>query len=437
MADKFGAGLRLLLVEDDPRTLSELRRILERHSALEVLSAATAPEALELASLSPPHLALLDIRLPGMDGLSLLGRLREGNPELLAAVMTGFREERTASESRDRGAVDFLEKPLDLPYLLAVLRQQSREYQLRRELRAAASRLQRVLDRSGDGFALESDSGAVLASNALGEEFRESAPMGESSRLERGGRTFEYSLGVESGEVLHHWRDVTDSLEAERGRAYRHMGRLLAHELMNPLTPMRLWLQEIRAQEEGAPGFEPTCRRGVDVVMGQVERLASLVRRFRALGHEGPMEAGPVDLRALFAEVRDSLDPMAREARVPLDVGAAEVGRVSGDAAGLYQVLFNLLKNAVEAQAGKPGGVCMGAREASEWIEVWVTDQAGGFPAGSGVPAFAPALSTKPGGTGLGLLICRDLLARMGSSLEVDNRPGDGATFRFRLPVAP
>jgi signal transduction histidine kinase len=436
MADKFGAGLSLLIVEDDARTLSELERILLRHSDLEILAAPTPPRAIELAAAKPPDLALLDIRLPGMDGLTLLDRLREDNRDLLAIVMTGFREEQTARESRDRGAVDFLEKPLDLPYLLAVLRQQSRETLLRREVKAALTRLQRVLDRSGDGFALEGSQGALLASNPLGLELFRNPERCEEGHTRWDGRVFQTLQTREGGEVLHHWRDVTDALEAERGRAYRHMARLLAHELMNPLTPMRLWLQDIEAQQEGDPEFEPFCRKGVSVVLSQVDRLSTLVARFRALGNEAPLEARPVDVVRQARSTVEALAPLARDLCVSVGVEAPPSLSALADGPSLDQVLFNLTRNAVEAQAGRKGAVLLEVLESNGGVEVRISDRAGGFPAGAEASLFTPYLTTKPGGTGLGLLICRELLARMGSALAVENRPGEGVTFSFRLPVA-
>jgi signal transduction histidine kinase len=435
MADKFGRGLALLIVEDDARTLGELERILLRHSDLEILAAPTPPRAIELAAARLPDLALLDIRLPGMDGLSLLDRLREGNPDLLAIVMTGFREEQTARESRDRGAVDFLEKPLDLPYLLAVLRQQSRERLLRREVKATLTRLQRVLDRSGDGFALEGPQGILLASNPLGLELFQNPDRCREELTRWGGRVFETLQTREGGEILHHWRDVTDALDAERGRAYGHMARLLAHELMNPLTPMRLWLQDIEAQKEGDPEFEPFCRKGVRVVLSQVDRLSTLVARFRSLGREAPLEAKWVDVARQARAVADSLAPLARDLSVTVEVRAPNSLNALADSPSLDQVLFNLTRNAVEALVGREGAVLLEVSAGDGVVEVRISDRAGGFPAGAEASLFTPYLTTKPGGTGLGLLICRELLTRMGSALSVENRPGDGVTFSFRLPV--
>ena len=172
------------------------------------------------------------------------------------------------------------------------------------------------------------------------------------------------------------------------------------------------------------------------VVLSQVDRLSTLVARFRALGHDAPLETGPVDVARQMRSAADTLAPLARDLSVPVVVEAPQSLTALGDSPSLDQILFNLTRNAVEAQAGREGAVLLEAYGSDGGVEVRVSDRAGGFPAGAEASLFTPYLTTKPGGTGLGLLICRELLVRMGSSLNVENRPGEGVTFRFRLPGA-
>jgi Response regulator containing CheY-like receiver, AAA-type ATPase, and DNA-binding domains len=121
------APLLLFVVDDEPATLLELERVLSRDPAFEVAAFPSPEKALKAAEGRPPDLALLDLRLPGMDGLALLRRLLLLQKDLMAIVMTGYGEAETARQARETGALDFVEKPLDLPYLLVVLRQLGRE----------------------------------------------------------------------------------------------------------------------------------------------------------------------------------------------------------------------------------------------------------------------------------------------------------------------
>ncbi len=439
MTSKPGDGLTLLVVEDDRRTLAELERILSRHTAFEVLPFHDPFQALEKTRGEVVDMALLDIRLPGLNGLDLLDRLRSEHPDLVALVMTGYGEERTAVESREKGAVDFLEKPLDLSYLLASLGQQSRECQVRKDLTLSLSRTRRLIGRIPDGVALLGEDGQPLVANQLGESLLEETKDGgvEGDPVCRDGKTFTLELSEESGETLYHWRDLSDALEAERGRAYRHMGRLLGHELRNPLTPMRLWLQELQAVPEGDPKLEGLCRQAVEVLLGQVDRLSTLVDQFRALGEGGALSCRSVSLDGVVESVFDAVSPLAKAMHVSMGRPEASEVRVQAHERGLYQVLFNLVRNAVEAQEGKAGEVRIEwSRPDPESIELRVEDQAGGFPQEVADAPFEPYLTTKEGGTGLGLLVCRELLERMGVMLDLENRPGDGVTARFRLKTA-
>ena len=438
MPEKFGSGLRLLLVEDDARTLGDLQRIFKAHTGFEIGSASRALEAIGLSKECPFDLALIDIRLPGMDGLTLLDELKAITPELLAVIMTGYREETTAKESRDRGAVDFIEKPLDLPYMLSVLRQQSRECLVRRELRASVERLKGVLAHIGDGIALVSQAGDVVVCNAAGERLLQNRDAVEGARVEHGGRVFELSRSLVGGESLLHWRDLTASLEIERGRAYRQMGRLLAHELLNPLTPMKLWLQDIKALPAGSPDLERFCREGIDIVLEQVGRLSRLVREFKALGCDGPLEIGPVPVGKPLAEAAEALRPMAKRAGVTLRVDPGDSPVVKADEGAVYQVVFNLLKNSIEAHEQREGGVTCTAAAKGSTVVITVRDEGGGLSEKVASQLFRPYLTTKPDGTGLGLLVCKELLGRMGSSLDIRNRPdGIGVEASFSLELVP
>ncbi len=137
MPEREESPIRLIIVEDDDRTREELERILGRQTGFVIESFEKPGAALAAVTSARPDLALLDLKLPEMDGIALLDRMRERAPDVMAIIMTGFGEAETARNAREHGAADFVEKPLDLPYLLVTLRQQAREALLRRNLRAS------------------------------------------------------------------------------------------------------------------------------------------------------------------------------------------------------------------------------------------------------------------------------------------------------------
>lgn len=418
--------LRLLIVEDDARTLEELARILSKRTELEVTAAATPREAL----LAPPaDLALLDVRLPGMSGLDLLPRLREQNPDLLATVMTGFGEASTAREAREHGAVDFLEKPLDLPYLLVVLRQQEREAKLRRSLRAGGELMRTVVEGIPDGLLMTNTSGDPLWGNELGRALWEIGEQKSEETVTYQGRVYRTERSASLDRVLWRWVDLTKALEEERLRSYRSMARLLAHEIHNPLTPMRLWLQELGAASLAEPGGEKLAQEAVAILLDQVDRLAKLAGRFKDLAEDRPFRMEEVPLERTASAVYLALKPVAEKAGVTVHIKIPPEIRAVVDEGALYQVLFNLLSNAIEAQQGKEGQVSVqgsAAGNSSAEAILTIEDQGGGLPPEVAAAPFTPYLTTKEGGTGLGLLVCRDLAQRMGGRLLIEDKPGIG-----------
>ncbi len=438
MKDDEASPLLLYVVDDEPATLLELERVLSRDADFEVAAFPTPEKALEAAAARPPDLALLDLRLPGMDGLSLLKRLLRVQKDLMAIVMTGYGEAETARQARETGALDFVEKPLDLPYLLVVLRQLGREARLRKTLRTSAELFRKVLDLMPDGIVLCDERGTELFANALGKALlSEEGAREPGEPFQREGRTFVLQRHASGNRVLLHWMDLTAALERERFEAHKRMARFLAHEIRNPLTPMRLWLQELEAASEEGGGLSETARRAVAVLRGQVDRLAALVSRLQNLGREEPLTRSPLAAAKVLEEVAEALGPLARGLRVEVRLAVQEELEVLAEEGTLYELLFNLLRNAVEAAGERGGAVEAGGRREGEEVRLWVADAAGGLPPEVASAPFTPYLTTKAGGTGLGLVLCRDLARRLGGRLELHNHPGRGLRAEVVLKAPP
>jgi DNA-binding NtrC family response regulator len=137
---------RVLVVDDDLKMRTLVARVLSREGYA-VRGAETGQDALDLLDAWSPDLMLCDIRMPGMDGMELLGRVRQMRPELPVVVMTGFGSVETAVEAMRAGAFDYFSKPFDLDELLIVVRKAAEHLQLRREL----ADLRRQVPRAG-GF---------------------------------------------------------------------------------------------------------------------------------------------------------------------------------------------------------------------------------------------------------------------------------------------
>lgn len=437
MSERAQAPLLLYVVEDDARTRQELERILARHTDLEVRSFESPLQALSQLDSARPDLALIDLRLPQMDGLALLERVSERVPDVMAIVMTGYGEAETPRRARERGAVDFVQKPLDLPYLLVALRQLARECRLRKDLRDSAALFARVLEMTPDGLLLADAAGGVLFANSLGRGLFDAGATEPGESREREGKTYVLDKHTSGERTLWHWADLTHALERERFGAYRQMARFLAHELRNPLTPMRLWLQELESTPHSDPRYGELAAQAVSVLLGQVDRLVDLLERFRTLGEAPPLSLASVEVGRVARETARALAPLAAQRGVEVSVPQEGEWFVRADAGMLHQLLFNLLRNALESEVRPGSPVRVTVAESEGGVLVEVADEGGGLPPEVAAAPFTPYLTTKTGGTGLGLLICQELAERMGGRLELANREGQGVTARVRLARAP
>jgi signal transduction histidine kinase len=225
-------------------------------------------------------------------------------------------------------------------------------------------------------------------------------------------------------------RSRARDVEAAELRAFREMARQVAHELKNPLTPIRFAIQRL-AQDPG-----PAHREWLEVLEAESARLERMARDFGDLGRlpEGP--AAPVDMGELLQELA-----RGRPDDIPVVVDAAPgTPAVHGHYEPLRRALANLVLNAFDAvrARGAGGGVRLAAREAADEagaVEVTVTDEGAGIADDALPHVFEPYFTTKRGGTGLGLAIVRQTIHHHGGTIAVTSTPEVGTTFTIRLPT--
>jgi nitrogen fixation/metabolism regulation signal transduction histidine kinase len=237
--------------------------------------------------------------------------------------------------------------------------------------------------------------------------------------------------------------DITVMLQAQREAAWGEVARRLAHEIKNPLTPIRLSAERMRHKllpsmnEKDAQLLD----RGTETIVQQVEAMKEMVNAFSEYARAPRFEMAEVSLNQLVTEVTDLYRAQFAGRGVTLDVrlGPA-VTSVVADRGRLRQLLHNLLTNAVEALEGQPDGAITVAtriteRNGDEVAEVCVEDNGPGFQRELMGRVFDPYVTTKPRGTGLGLAIVRKIVEEHGGHVEADNRTGGGARVRIELPM--
>ncbi|HEX9705254.1 MAG TPA: HAMP domain-containing sensor histidine kinase [Gemmatimonadales bacterium] len=216
-------------------------------------------------------------------------------------------------------------------------------------------------------------------------------------------------------------------LEAERLRAFREVARRVAHEIKNPLTSMRIALDQLQ-RTSVADGRTEMAR---EVLNAETERLDRLAREFADLGRmpEGPQSE--VDLAELVQELGRTAVPETVEVLVAVN-GAPRV--LMGHYDPLRRAFSNLLRNASEAMGGR-GRIDVTLAGDGRAILVTVADHGPGIPADLRHRVFEPYFTTKDDGTGLGLALVRQTVDAHRGTITVGETPGGGASFTLAFPT--
>jgi nitrogen fixation/metabolism regulation signal transduction histidine kinase len=241
--------------------------------------------------------------------------------------------------------------------------------------------------------------------------------------------------GAETGSVVV-FDDITHLLQAQRAAAWAEVARRLAHEIKNPLTPIQLSAERHQAKLSGkmtAPDAD-MLGRSTQTIVSQVTALKRMVDAFSQYARTPEPSMRELDINAVVREVLTLYESLG--SRIRLELGR-ELPAVIGDAAQLRQVIHNLLQNAQDALAGVATPAIVVSTEARGGeVQLSVTDNGSGFPEHLMSRAFEPYVTTKPGGTGLGLVIVKKIIEEHGGEVAIRNVMPRGAQLTVSLPAA-
>ena len=223
-------------------------------------------------------------------------------------------------------------------------------------------------------------------------------------------------------------------LSAERDAAWREMARQVAHEIKNPLTPMALSVHMIRkARRDGSVRLDEVLDQSIAALGSQIEALKAIADDFSAVAGSSRSTMEEVDLAALCADLQGLYAGLALErgAEITWECSPEVVKARSLD---MRRLLINLLDNACAA-VGPEGRIEVRITGSGDEVVIEVADNGTGLAAEDGERLFDPAFSTKTGGAGLGLMICRRIVEDLGGTIRLANRPDGGAVAAVRIPV--
>ncbi len=227
--------------------------------------------------------------------------------------------------------------------------------------------------------------------------------------------------------------DVSDLVRSNRLAAWAEMARIIAHEIKNPLTPIRLSVEHLReVWRRGSPGFDRVLEECVQNVLRQTEALKHSAAEFSDYARVPTPRMEPTDVGVL---AREAAAAYAGAPGIRFEVEAPPGSVALGDARLLARVLANLIGNSVEALAGA-GAIRIAAGRVGEKIEVVVEDDGPGVATEILPRLFDPYFSARSGGTGLGLAIVKKIVEEHGGAIAAANRPSGGFRVRFDLPAA-
>jgi len=363
------------VVDDDTLVTESLSRALALETDWTVLPFNDGARALEAMPTRPPDAVLSDFKMPGMDGLVFLGRVRAAHPDAVLMLLTGYADKESAIRAiNEVGIWQYVEKPWDLGDLIVKIRQGLERRALVGELREKNRTLQQRLDE------------------------------------------------------LEHAHD--ELVRAERLAAVGRVASGLAHEIGNQLALVG-YAEAIRDRV-----VDPEVQSFAEVIVSAQRRLAGLVDEIKdfARGAAAGYVREPGDVAAAVEEatgiLRFDADVKARRVNLRLDkrpIGAIHRGKIT-------QVVVNLVRNA--AQASPPGGEVdvIVDEDAQGGAIIRVVDRGSGMAADVVARLGEPFFTTKERGSGLGLGISRRVVDEHGGTLVIQSSPGTGTEVVVTLP---
>ena len=260
-----------------------------------------------------------------------------------------------------------------------------------------------------------------------------------SFRLGKQDNHIHYYYHDEVGELVARYNSMVDELEAstrqiarsEREGAWRTMARQIAHEINNPLTPMKLMIQQLR-RVKGTERFDAAFDKASGMLIEEIDNLSRIATSFSTFAKmpEVQVDEVPIAERLTAAIALYTNNPD----RIPIRYVGPDTGiLVEADKEQIGQVFTNILRNAVQALADKPDGdIIVMLKDLEDQVEISFSDNGPGIPEDIHDKIFAPNFTTKSAGSGLGLAISKNIVEGSGGRITftTSNR---GTTFYVYL----
>lgn len=225
--------------------------------------------------------------------------------------------------------------------------------------------------------------------------------------------------------------DLSQTLREEERSAWQRLLRVLAHELNNSLAPIKSVagsLADLVGRQPQPEDLGDDMQRGLQVISSRADSLARFVESYSKLARLPQPRFEPLSIGSLVTRVA------SLETRLPVNVISGPDLIIKGDDVQLEQLLINLIRNAVDASMETNGEVGVGWTQRNGQVEVWISDEGPGL--ANTANLFVPFFTTKTNGSGIGLVLSRQIAEAHGGTLSLENRDGArGCEALLRLPL--
>jgi two-component system, NtrC family, nitrogen regulation sensor histidine kinase NtrY len=248
----------------------------------------------------------------------------------------------------------------------------------------------------------------------------------------------------EIGELVQEYNKMVNKLEdsatmlarSEREGAWREMARQVAHEIKNPLTPMKLSIQYLqKAIDNNLPDAKHISQNVAKTLVEQIDYLSNIASDFSSFANIGNPRMERVNIYESVKAVADLFAMSDTDDKVIFDEKEQEV-EVMSDRTHLNRLFTNLIRNGLEAVPhGRQAIVVIRMNTSHDYVVIEFKDNGDGIPAELQQKIFYPNFTTKTSGTGLGLAICKGIVEQMKGDIWFTTQPNEGSKFFVKLPL--
>ncbi len=260
-------------------------------------------------------------------------------------------------------------------------------------------------------------------------------------RIDKQNERIEWNKNDEIGILISEYNRMVDKLEqsadllvrSERESAWREVAKQIAHEIKNPLTPMKLNVQYLeKAYKNNDPGFATKLESVSSSLITQIDTLNNVAEMFSDFAKNSSSTYEKTDLKKILTT---SVQLFDKRPNLSINVNFKVDGEnmVMGNEKDILRVVNNILKNAVQATDGLDGIIDIQITDDGNYSVVTITDNGKGIPDNSKSSIFQPYFTTKSSGTGLGLAIVKNIINEVGGEVSFVSREGKGTTFTIKL----